>query len=337
MGRLYKSLGNKYRDVEGFQVYMPPNTELVKRDYKIEYCLKAIGKAAESSIRDMQERVHRMTGVLVEGNNFTYSLYAPEQLESYAGIGSYEIMQREHAPYRSSFDVLKRCLELMYESVRVVKPSEYCQTLSRQSRRTSIAALSVNNAVTVVHFPPDRILLEWAADPISDMTADSILAVTAQAEISPFNLQLTSHSCAHDHHESTCTETATASEEEHPSGQSAAPTESNSPPLEPRRSANSDHSIDGTPLNVSKLQYSVLMRVLRDYYGNDNVEESGSGSSNGIRVTIDDVIAEVNPQTFEITDIRVDGNVEKGEQIKEDEEKLANVLEHVKDATLPLS
>lgn len=288
-------------------------------------------------MRNMQERVHRMTGVLVEGDNFSYTLYAPEQLEKYASIGSYNVIQREHASYKSSFDVLKRCLQSMYESVEETGLSEYCKLLAKASERTNLAALLVNKLVTVTHFPGDRIMLEWNANPMSDMTADSIIAVTAQAEVSPFNLDLTSHQCSHghdgvDHTSSEQMPESAHSEAHHGSvvpktekAHSEADAVNKSSVLDQPQAKN-DNYLDGIPLSLRKLQYSVLFRVLKDHYGSSNVETSPHSSD--VIVHMDSTKAYVDPICLDI--ISVDG---EGEKVQKSKEKLANLLEHVKDAT----
>lgn len=54
--------------------------------------------------------------------------------------------------------------------------------------------------VTVLHAPPDRVVLSWVASPTADMVADALVALIAQAEVSQAALRASSTPCAHGGH-----------------------------------------------------------------------------------------------------------------------------------------
>jgi hypothetical protein len=62
--------------------------------------------------------------------------------------------------------------------------------------------LQVHDAVSVEHTSTSSITLEWNANPVNDMLADSVLAVILQLESNPRNFkgtQCTRRLCQHDH------------------------------------------------------------------------------------------------------------------------------------------
>ena len=56
--------------------------------------------------------------------------------------------------------------------------------------------------MTLVHAPPDRVLLTWSASPVSDAVADSLVALIAQTEVSQSALRSTTVQCGHGSHSS---------------------------------------------------------------------------------------------------------------------------------------
>lgn len=55
-------------------------------------------------------------------------------------------------------------------------------------------------SVTVLHAPPDRVILSWMASPTADMVADALVALIAQTEVSQAALRASSRPCGgHSH------------------------------------------------------------------------------------------------------------------------------------------
>nr|CCA21396.1 cleavage and polyadenylation specific factor 3 puta [Albugo laibachii Nc14] len=188
MMRLKSALNKKFHDPKTYRpnIFTPANMQEIVLEFKGEKIAKAIGKIA--SEQPQQGKV--ISGLLVEHDSFIH-LMEEEDLPLYTKLVSGKITQRQHIPFvQQSFHVLETFIRKMYEDV--VKENEN----SEQSR------LIIDKKVVLTHFPPEKILLEWSTEPIADMIADSVVALTMQAQASPASFKISQHpiaACAHDH------------------------------------------------------------------------------------------------------------------------------------------
>lgn len=206
MKRLHTTLSRKYETSVGFRgVYMPRNNETVKFRFQEEKIIRLVGSLAENGIKPGTH----ISGILVN-HDFETLLLAPSEVSRFTQLATHTIAQKLHIPYRSSFALLKAFVTSMYsDTVEEINVQNSVGTnVSSLSSSTVLTALSqpspqhqliVSNLVTITHAPPDRVIVSWTASPISDMIADSLVAVIAQAEVSIASVKATSKSCNHSH------------------------------------------------------------------------------------------------------------------------------------------
>jgi hypothetical protein len=71
------------------------------------------------------------------------------------------------------FDVLIALIRQMYVDVSMTRDT-----------------VCIHGQVMVTHCPPEKVLIEWTTDPITDMVADSIVALTMHAQCSPASFKV---------------------------------------------------------------------------------------------------------------------------------------------------
>jgi len=207
MRRLCDALGRKQKNQGGFRgVYMPRNNEALRFRFQEEKVIRLIGKLAEKALRPGV----RLQGILVH-HEFETLLLQPSELARFTPLATHSLRQRLHVPYRSSFAMLKAFVTAMYADTQEqdvdaegqsasftanIKLDKSALALSKLKKRALAVA---GGMVVATHYPPDRVVLSWAASPIGDMVADSLVAVLAQAEVSQASIKASSRPCSHDH------------------------------------------------------------------------------------------------------------------------------------------
>lgn len=87
-----------------------------------------------------------------------------EAREVLIAILKHHVMQRQSVAYKGTFTVLRHRLQQMYEQVEAVAKAES-------------PSVKVHGNLTVSHEGADYVVLQWVSDPISDMVADSVVAM----------------------------------------------------------------------------------------------------------------------------------------------------------------
>ncbi|GBG80885.1 hypothetical protein CBR_g31441 [Chara braunii] len=164
MARLKGKLIQQFAE-KNVKVLSPKNTQTVEMTFKGEKTAKAVGRLVEKA----PEEGNQISGMLVK-KGFVYQLLAPEDLHIYTQLSTGMVLQRQSVPYRGSFDVLRHRVEMMYEGVEVIVKGD------------SPRSLKVHDAVTIIHEGFDHVALQWVSDPVSDMVADSIVALILQID-----------------------------------------------------------------------------------------------------------------------------------------------------------
>lgn len=187
MMRLKSALNKKFHDPKTYRpnIFTPANMQEIVLEFKGEKIAKAIGKMA--SEQPQQGKV--ISGLLVEHDSFTH-LMEEEDLPLYTKLVSGKITQRQHIPFvQQSFHVLETFIRQMYDDVVI-------------NDEMGKARLIIDKKVVITHFSSEKILLEWTTEPIADMIADSVVALTMQAQASPASFKVSKHpiaACYHDH------------------------------------------------------------------------------------------------------------------------------------------
>ncbi|CAI9103806.1 OLC1v1002368C1 [Oldenlandia corymbosa var. corymbosa] len=164
MGRLKQKLVSVFAD-GNTKIITPKNCQSVEMYFTSEKMAKTIGKLAEK----VPEVGDTVSGLLVK-KGFTYQIMAPDDLHVYSQLSTANVTQRITIPYSGAFAVIKHRLKQIYESVEASTDEE-----------SGVPTLRVHDLVTVKQESENHISLHWVADPISDMVADSIVALVLNA------------------------------------------------------------------------------------------------------------------------------------------------------------
>ncbi|KAJ3678185.1 hypothetical protein LUZ60_001988 [Juncus effusus] len=160
MGRLKQKLVTQFQDMN-VKLFTPKNCQSVEMYFSSEKMAKTIGKLAEK----VPESGESVNGLLVK-KGFTYQIMAPDDLRVFSQLSTANITQRITVPYSGSFEVIKYRLKQIYESVE-----------SPPLEETEVPSLVVHERVTIKYESDKYVVLQWAADPISDMVSDSVVAM----------------------------------------------------------------------------------------------------------------------------------------------------------------
>jgi cleavage and polyadenylation specificity factor subunit 3 len=209
MKRLYTGLQRKFTNALGgrgpsnFQIFMPSNGATVSLKYREDRFMKTIGTLATR----LFTQGSTLDGVLIS-KHFDLMLVAPSDVTNYTPVSTHAIQQKMHVPYRSSFELLKKFVGGMYEVEEVDLGAQSQDAASVSNAPATGNAGGANGksrvlrmkdgSVTLTYNPPDRVVLTWNTSPTSDMIADSLIAIIAQASSSPAAVKVTSKA-SHDH------------------------------------------------------------------------------------------------------------------------------------------
>ncbi|KAJ3708206.1 hypothetical protein LUZ61_011911 [Rhynchospora tenuis] len=160
MGRLKQKLVSQFAD-SNTKLYTPKNCQSVTMHFSSEKMAKVIGKLAEK----VPETGEAVSGLLVK-KGFTYQIMAPDDLRVFSQLSTANVTQRITVPYTGAFEVIKYRLKQIYESVE-----------SPPVEETEVPTLIVHERVTIRHESDTYVVMQWSADPISDMVSDSVVAM----------------------------------------------------------------------------------------------------------------------------------------------------------------
>lgn len=132
---------------------------------------------------------------LGSGGGSALLLAAPD-LARFSDAAAATLLQRMHVPFRGAYGVLRAFAAGMFPDAvevlpLVLPPAADASTAAGSSssggttanERYAGAIISLSGGlVTATYRPPDRVLVEWSADPVADMLADALVAVITQAE-----------------------------------------------------------------------------------------------------------------------------------------------------------
>lgn len=164
MGRLKQKLISLFAD-RNTKIVSPKNCQSVEMYFNSEKMAKTVGKLAEKT----PEVGETVSGLLVK-KGFSYQIMASEDLHVFSQLSTANVMQRISIPYTGAFGVIKHRLKQIYESVE-----------SSTDEESGVPTLRVHDRVTVKQESEKHISLHWAADPISDMVSDSVVALVLNA------------------------------------------------------------------------------------------------------------------------------------------------------------
>lgn len=160
MNRLKAALQREYEDSENPPVlHNPRNTVAVQLHFRGEKTAKVMGTLAI----DPPKPGHKLSGVLVK-RNFSYHLLAPTDLSKYTDMVMSTVSQKLSVHFDGSFDELCAVLS-----------NFDCEIIESKSGHKSIRVM---RKIVVCLNPSSRFVsLEWVASPVTDMYADSVIAL----------------------------------------------------------------------------------------------------------------------------------------------------------------
>ncbi|KAJ2650600.1 endoribonuclease ysh1 [Coemansia sp. RSA 1250] len=201
MMRLRANLLDKYKgSAYQLEVYAPRRAETVELHFRGEKIARAIGGLANKVPTDGSFT----TGILVE-KDFNYRLVNTADLLEFTGIAPVAVEQLQQVPYASSFELLRLHLEQMFGELPIT---------TETSNQGVAKTLRVYDSVDVTHASWKTVVdVEWESNLMSDMAADSVVAVIFNIESCPASVKLTQgHGCNHGNDKSASEEGGTPME-----------------------------------------------------------------------------------------------------------------------------
>ncbi|CAG2111379.1 unnamed protein product [Medioppia subpectinata] len=173
MNRLKAALHREYEDSDNPPaLYTPRNTIAVQFHFRGEKTAKVMGSLAI----DLPKAGHKLSGVLVK-RNFSYHLLAPTDLSKYTDMVMSTISQKLSVHFTGTFQDL--CNILSHFDYEIMESKSGNKSI-RVMRKIVIVLNTVSKFIT----------LDWVASPVTDMYADSIVALLLKNEGNEHNNQL---------------------------------------------------------------------------------------------------------------------------------------------------
>eukprot|EP01135_Chromosphaera_perkinsii_P010630 Nk52_evm30s2192 gene=Nk52_evmTU30s2192 len=191
MMRLKGALVRKYENHTDYSIniYTPKNTQGVEFMFRGEKIVKAVGTLAKVK----PEVGLKVSGVLVK-RGFEHHLLNPSDLAEYSGLTVSHVTERQCIGYSAPFSLLIYFLELMFGTVKRLKV-EGMPGVSKGDEQSIL----VMEVVTIKTKGEYSVTVEWTANSVNDMIADSVMAVVLQVESNPEAVKLSSTTCTHGH------------------------------------------------------------------------------------------------------------------------------------------
>lgn len=166
MSRLKQALQREYENQPNANItfYNPRNTHAVELYFKGEKTAKVMGSLASSKI----ENGDKVSGILVK-RDFKYHVLAASDLSKYTDMSMSTVTQRQSLAFNGSPGTLK----LLLESIGGIGTVEVLDNDKK---------FRVFDNVEVT-FDGKIVILEWQANPVNDMFADTVLASLLQTEL----------------------------------------------------------------------------------------------------------------------------------------------------------
>ena len=200
MLRLKNALVKKTKD-GAYQptVATPANMEELVFEFRGEKSAKAIGSLAT----DPPVHGKYIEGLLVE-HDFHTHLMAKEDLMEFTQLVPSTIRQLQHIPFHQPWSILVQFMEQMFDDVVVMDRVVVTENENEnENDRTLTPKMIICAQVSVLYIQAQHhLVMEWEASPVSDMIADSVIAIMMQAQASPASFRATQHptaGCRHRH------------------------------------------------------------------------------------------------------------------------------------------
>lgn len=180
MGRLKAALQHRYTP-EVMRIYTPRNCESVELLFHGRKYVKIVGKLAEVKPHAGQ----LLDGILV-AKDFEYQLMAVDDLPEFTNLRQFTLIERLTIPSRATPSLVEYLLVNMF---------------GRKNAADNNGILSIMNGKFKLEHKANTYVLEWSGNSLTDMLADSIIAVILSAETSRAAVKATQSAHGHKHAE----------------------------------------------------------------------------------------------------------------------------------------
>ncbi|GBP25833.1 Cleavage and polyadenylation specificity factor 73 [Eumeta japonica] len=161
MSRLRAALQREHRGK--LQIHTPRNTQQLNLTFRGDKSAKVMGSLAVDPPLPGRE----LQGILVK-RNFNYHILAPADLNKYTELSQCEVTQRQSIQYAGSPALLRHVLMQLAGTIEFTSETRW--------RLYGCIDLTIENNI---------ITIEWAAQPVTDMYADAVVAGVMSAALLP--------------------------------------------------------------------------------------------------------------------------------------------------------
>ncbi|EFA80253.1 beta-lactamase domain-containing protein [Heterostelium album PN500] len=172
MSRLKTSLIAKFKTIN---IMTPKNTHIVQMEFRAEKVAKMLGAIAANPPRESK----KIAGLLVT-KDFTHHIIAPSDLHNYTNLKINTIKQKQTVPFAQKYLLLSSTLEQLYDEMEESKTKDDKPTIK------------IYGSILITYNVGSHVTIEWDSNPVTDMVADSIVALIMQIESNPFSLRVKS-------------------------------------------------------------------------------------------------------------------------------------------------
>jgi hypothetical protein len=168
---------------------MPPNLQEVTLKFSRRVSAKVMGSLAQG-----KEEPHEGTAVkgILVSQNFQSKIIAPEDLQNYTQLRVGSVSSKIHVPFAGKVETIRLFLNEMFSGItEQERVNEFDGNIATTFLMTS------NQLNIVVGEKRGIATVEWSASPVTDLLADSVIALLMHAQSSAASIRLTSKPCRH--------------------------------------------------------------------------------------------------------------------------------------------
>lgn len=190
MGRLKSALMLQYKQYPPNKrptITMPPNTQNVKLKFTRRRSAKVMGSLASTHTDDIQEG-EAIQGILVT-QNFSSKIISPNDLSTYTPLRVGAVSSTLNVPFLlKDTSIIQLLLEQMFYPIHMN---------TNDDDNITIFLLQNNQLKITIGKLKNIAIIEWDADPIIDILADSVIALLMHSQSSISSIKMLSRPCSH--------------------------------------------------------------------------------------------------------------------------------------------
>lgn len=169
---------------------MPPNLQEVNLKFSRRVSAKVMGSLAQG--KEEPQEGTSVQGILVS-QNFQSKIVAPEDLQNYTQLRVGSVSSKIHVPFAGKVETLRLLLNEMFSGII----EQEVDNLLVDGNMVTSFLMPSNQLKIVLGERRGIATVEWNANPVSDLLADSAIALLMHAQSSAASIRLTSKPCSH--------------------------------------------------------------------------------------------------------------------------------------------